>query len=178
MAGKPGSPGSPRNPRNPGNGDGRNKPMASRQLTTVLLLGLLAISASAQEPPWDPARVKPCDRSCLTGIMDRYVGAMMKHDRTGLPLEPELRMTENAAQIAVGEGILWRARVEPTTFKLYVADPIAGQVGLQTVLNIEGRPALVAIRLKVGRLRILEIEQMLDRNVGPRAMERLRTPPP
>ena len=48
-----------------------------------------AVSASAQEPPWDPARVKACDRTCLTGMMDRYVGAMMKHDRTGLPLEPE-----------------------------------------------------------------------------------------
>ena len=152
--------------------------MPSKQLTMVLLLGVLIVNARAQEPPWDPARVKPCDRSCLTGIMDRYLDAMMKHDRTGLPLEPELRMTENAAQIAVGEGILWRARVEPTTFKLYVADPIAGQVGLQTVLNIEGRPALVAIRLRVERLRILEIEQLLDRNVAPQAMELLRTPRP
>jgi hypothetical protein len=133
-------------------------PMTSSKPAMVLLLGLLAASASAQEPPWDPARVKPCDRPCLTGVMDRYLDAMMKHDRTGLPLEPELRMTENAAQIAVGEGILWRAKVEPMSFKLYVADPIAGQVGLQTVLNIEGKPALVAIRLKVERLRILEIE--------------------
>jgi hypothetical protein len=152
--------------------------MNFRRPTTVLMLGLLAVGASAQEPPWDPVRVKPCDRSCLTGLMDRYVDAIMKHDRTGLPLEPELRMTENAAQIAVGEGILWRARVEPTAFKLYVADPIAGQVGLQTVLNIEGRPALVAIRLKVERLRILEIEQLLDRNIAPQAMELLQTPRP
>jgi hypothetical protein len=160
--------------------------MTSKPLTAVLVLGLLAcpersrgaVSASAQEPPWDPARVKACDRPCLTGMMDRYLGAMIKHDRAGLPLEPELRMTENAAQIAVGEGILWRARVEPMPFKLYVADPVAGQVGLQTVLNIEGRPALVAIRLKVERLRILEIEQLLDRNIAPQALDLLQAPRP
>src|SRR5438477_1274052 len=97
--------------------------MPSKQLTMVLLLGVLIVNARAQEPPWDPARVKPCDRSCLTGIMDRYLDAMMKHDRTGLPLEPELRMTENAAQIAVGEGILWRARVEPTTLQALCRRP-------------------------------------------------------
>jgi hypothetical protein len=101
---------------------------------------------------------------------------MIAHDRSGLPLERDVRMTENTAAMDVGEGILWRARVEPTSFKLYVADPVAGQVGLQTVLNIEGRPALVAIRLKVERARILEIEELLDRNVAPQAMELLRTP--
>ena len=72
-----------------------------RQLTTVLLLGLLAVSASAQEPPWDPARVKACDRSCLTGIMDRYVDAMMKHDRTGFPLEPDTVMGRVFAKMSM-----------------------------------------------------------------------------
>ena len=114
------------------------------------MLALLAVNAGAQEPPWDPSAVKPCDRPCLTAIMDRYLAAMIAHDRSGLPLERDVRMTENTAAMDVGEGILWRAKVEPTTFKLYVADPVAGQVGLQTVLNIEGRPALVAIRFEGG----------------------------
>jgi hypothetical protein len=82
--------------------------------------------------------------------MDRYLAAMIAHDRSGLPLERDVRMTENTAALDVGERILWRAKVEPTTFKLYVADSVAGQVGLQTVLNIEGRPALVAIRIEGG----------------------------
>ena len=110
--------------------------------------------------------------------MDRYLDAMVKHDPKALPLERDVRMTENTAAMPVGEGVLWRARVEPTAFKLHVADPVAGQVGLQTVLNVEGRPALVAIRLKVERLRILEIEQLYDRNVASQAMELLRTPRP
>ena len=152
--------------------------MRSRVVARLLAIGLLAAGVSAQEPPWDAANVKPCDRACLVAIMDRYVDAMIKQDRSGLPLEPELRITENTATIGAGEGILWRARLEPTPFTIHVADPVFGQVGLQTVLNIEGRPALVAIRLKVERRRILEIEQLLDRAIAPQAMELLRAPRP
>ena len=148
--------------------------MRSTVVATLVSIGLVGVGVSAQEPPWDPANVKSCDRACLVAIMDRYVDAMIKQDRSGLPLEPELRITENTATIGVGEGILWRARLEPTHFKLHVADPIFGQVDLQTVLNVEGRPALVAIRLKVERRRILEIEQLLDRAIAPQAMELLR----
>ena len=136
------------------------------------------VSVGAQEPPWDPARVQACDRACLVAIADRYLDALVKQDRTGLPLEPETRITENTATVNIGEGILWKARVEATAFKIHVADPLSGQVGLQTVLNIEGRPALVAIRLMVQRRRILEIEELLDRNIAPQAMELLRTPRP
>jgi hypothetical protein len=39
----------------------------------------------------------------------------MKHDPKNLPLAVDLRMTENTAQVNIGEGILWRARVEPTS---------------------------------------------------------------
>jgi hypothetical protein len=37
--------------------------MTSRILAGALLLGLLAVNAGAQEPPWDPSVVKPCDGS-------------------------------------------------------------------------------------------------------------------
>ena len=150
-------------------------------LVTVVglaMLGALAECAAAAEPPWDPARAQPCDRACLIGMMDAYLDALVRDDSSGLPLERGLRITENTAAIAIGEGVLWRAKLEPSTFKLYVADPVAGQVAIQTVLNIEGRPALVAIRLKVERRRIVEIEQLFDRQVAPEAMELLRTPRP
>jgi hypothetical protein len=101
---------------------------------------------------------------------------MMKRDPKTLPLARDLRFTENTAQIEIGEGILWRARVEPTSFKYYIADPVAGQVAIGAVFNIEGRPALTAIRLRVERGRILEIEQLVDRNVAPQAMPLLKTP--
>src|SRR5262245_38533054 len=147
----------------------------------AFLFACMFVSAShirGQEPPWDPSAVKDCDRQCLTGIMDRYTAAIMKHDPKSLPLAVEMRFTENTAQINIGEGILWRARVEPTSFKYYVADPIAGQVSIGAVFNVDGRPALTAIRLKIERARILEIEQLVDRNVAPQAMTLLQTPRP
>jgi len=43
----------------------------------VIMAGLLAVSTGAQEPPWDPARAKPCDRACLVEIADRYIDAIV-----------------------------------------------------------------------------------------------------
>ena len=144
----------------------------------ILIVGCNMVSAFGQEPAWDASKIKPCDRTCLTTVVDRYVESFIRKDRSSVPVAPEHRFTENTAQLDVGEGFLWKAKVDPTAFKIYVADPIAGQVALQTVLNIEDRPALVAIRLKVERGRILEIEHLIDRNVAPQAMELLRTPRP
>jgi hypothetical protein len=66
----------------------------------------------------------------------------------------------------VGEGMLWRSKVESTSFKIYIADPVTGQVALQARLLIQGRSALVSVRLKVDRGKISQIEQLYDRNIN------------
>ncbi len=76
----------------------------------------------------------------------------------------------------VGEGVLWRSKVEPTSFKIYVADPVEGQVAQQARLTIQGRNALVVVRLKIDRGKILEIEQLYDRNINDAAVPLLTTP--
>src|ERR1700677_1263837 len=78
----------------------------------------------------------------------------------------------------VGEGVLWRSEVEPTPFKIYVADPVTGQVALQARLMFQGRNALVAVRLKVDRGHITEIEQLYDRSINDAAVPLLTTPRP
>jgi hypothetical protein len=67
---------------------------------------------------------------------------------------------ENTAQLDLGEGILWRAKFEPTGFAIHVVSPVAEQVALQAVFKVEGRPAIAAIRSKIDRGQILEIEQL------------------
>jgi hypothetical protein len=150
-----------------------------------LLLGVTATTFAApfdsaqgeQEPPWNPTAIKECDRACLVGIMDGYMNAIFKKDPKAVPaLAPDVRMTENTGQIDVGEGVLWRSKTEPTPFKIYVADPIAGQVALQTRLNLQGRDTLAAIRLRIDRGKILEIEQLQAGNIAPQAVELLTTP--
>jgi len=146
----------------------------------AFLLSLSAINLSAAgEPEWDPATLKECDRSCLIGIMDGYMDALFKHDPKAVPpLSIDVRMTENTGEMSVGEGVLWRNKIEPTGFKIYVADPVAGQVAQQARLKIGGKDALVAIRLKVDRGKIQEIEQLYDQNIDKAAIPLLTTPLP
>lgn len=147
-------------------------------------LGLLLVScaigfSTAGEPEWNPAALKACDRACMVGIMDGYMNALFKHDPASVPpLAVNVRMTENTGEMTVGEGVLWRNKVEPTGFDITVADPVAGQVARQARLKVGGRDALVAIRLKVDRGKIEEIEQLYDRDIDAAAIPLLTTPVP
>ena len=157
-----------------------------RLMNRLLVLGmafLLACSAvnavSAGEPEWNPAALKECDRACLVGIMDGYMDALFKHDPKAVPpLAIDVRMTENTGEMTVGEGVLWRNKVEPTSFKIYVADPVSGQVAQQARLKVGGRDTLTAIRLKVDRGKIQEIEQLYDQSIDKAAIPLLTTPLP
>src|ERR1700719_1943169 len=150
--------------------------------TTLAAIGalcLLAASSTATEPEWGPSRVKDCNRECLVGFMDGYMNAIYKHDpKAAPPLAIDVHMTENTGRMDVGEGVLWRSKVEPTSFKIYVADPVTGQVALQARLLIQGRSALVAVRLKVDRGQISEIEQLYDLAINDAAIPLLTTPRP
>ena len=151
-------------------------------LAAMSMLAIAAPSAAQDKPwykrPWDPANVKPCDRACLVAIGDDYMRALETKDRSALPLAEVVVMTENTGAMKFGEGLLWRETVAPTGFRITVADPVQGQVAYQTVLRVGGRPAMVAVRLKVERNMIVEVEQLYDRNVAPEAMELLTTARP
>ncbi|MFC1840002.1 hypothetical protein ACFL1N_10505 [Thermodesulfobacteriota bacterium] len=149
-------------------------------LFAVLLSGCMAVHRTAMgEPEWNPAEISECDRACLVGIMEGYMNAMFKQDINAVPpLSKDVRMTENTGVMEVGEGVLWRTRTEPTSFKIYVADPVFGQVALQTRLKVGGRNALVAVRLKVDRGKIQEVEQLYDREIDDAAIPLLTTPVP
>lgn len=147
-------------------------------LIAVLLWGCLPFNRVVMgEPEWNPAEIRDCDRTCLVKIMDGYMNALFKQDPDAVPpLAKDVRMTENTGVMDVGEGVLWRTKTEPTDFKIYVADPVSGQVALQARLKIGGRNALVAVRLKVDRGKIQEIEQLYDREIDDAAIPLLTTP--
>lgn len=156
------------------------RPAGMLAVPAILLLSGWAVApAVAGEPEWNPDAVKACDRKCLVDIMDRYMNAIFRHDMGALPpLSIDVRMTENTGAMDVGEGVLWRFDTEPTSFKIYVADPVSGQVAQQARLKIGGRDALVAVRLKIDRGKIQEIEHLYDRNIDAAAIPLLTTPVP
>ena len=50
-----------------------------------MLICVMAATMVAQEPEWNAANIKECDRACLVGIMDGYMNAMFKHDPKSVP---------------------------------------------------------------------------------------------
>ncbi len=121
-----------------------------------------------------------CDRACMISITDQYLAALVKHDPSGLPLNRDVKFTENDVTLHLGTEGLWIGASEaPTTFKIYAVDLDTGQVGFYGVMKEWGRPLIIALRLKVVNGKITQIEQVLARNIrGDAALKNLVTPRP
>ena len=136
-----------------------------------------------------------CDRACLLGIADTYLAALTAHDPSKAPLAPNARFTEQSQTLKVGEG-LWRTVTQgPTAFKLPVADPVAGQIGVIVMLRANmprpPGPALTAVApppdppgpaavqlalwLKVENRQITEAEHIVARITSPNQLANLQT---
>jgi len=116
-----------------------------------------------------PALAQTCDRTCLEGLLDKYVDAMLAHNPAQLPLAKDVRFTENGQQLDLGEG-LWASMAGKGVYKLVVSDVEAGQVAALVSVREEDRdpakptPAMVAIRLRVQKGLITEVETLLQRS--------------
>ena len=121
----------------------------------------------------------PCGRACLTGLVDRYLAALVAHDPAGLPLNRDVKFTENTARLHVGTEGLWVAASEaPTGPRIYAIDVGAGQAGFYGVMKERGRPLIIALRLKVVNGQMTEIEHVLARTLREDALRNLAQPRP
>jgi hypothetical protein len=115
----------------------------------------------------------------MTGVVDRYLAALVRHDPTGLPLNRDVKFTENAARLNVGREGLWIGASElPTGFRIYAVDVGAGQAGFYGVMKERDKPLIIALRLKVVNGQITEIEHVLARNLRAETVKNLATPRP
>ena len=155
------------------------------------LLVALTVSTAAQRS----GGTGDCDRACLTGIADAYIAALVAHAPSKAPLASNVRFTEQAQALKVGEG-LWKTTTQgPTTFKIVVADPIAGQVGVIVMMKADLGPPPVnpitgtappvppgpadvqlAFRLKVQKKQITEAEHLYARIIAPSQIANLQKP--
>jgi hypothetical protein len=101
-------------------------------------------------------------RASLEGLMNNYLEALVAHDPTRLHLARGVKHTENTIEIPVGEG-LWGTASDNATYRLYVCDPAAGQVGLFGLMKENDFPVIVSIRLKTEKDLITEIESIVAR---------------
>jgi len=139
----------------------------------------LVLGASASATPIGAGVAPPCGRSCMTGLVDRYLAALVRHDPTGLPLNRDVKFTENTAVLKVGTEGLWVGASDlPSGFRIYAVDVGAGQAGFYGVMKERDRPLIIALRLKVVNGQITEIEHVLARNLRPEAVKNLANPRP
>jgi hypothetical protein len=150
----------------------------SRHYWLVAVIALV-LSPSASAAPIGDGVAPACDRACMTDIVDRYIAALVRHDPTGLPLNRDVKFTENTARLKVGSEGLWVGASElPTGFHIYAVDVGAGQAGFYGVMKERGRPLIIALRLKLVNGQITEIEHVLARNLRAESVKNLAIPRP
>ncbi len=119
-----------------------------------------------------------CDRTCLDKLVDTYVAALVAHDPSQAPFIADVRFVENAVPLRPGEGLWKTASDGPTTFKIYVPDPAAQQVGFLCVMKEGDKPIQLGLRLKLKNGKIVEAEHLIARDLRENGLQNLQTPRP
>jgi len=142
--------------------------MAKRHLLIAVtaayfLGGVCATSCAAQAPTGQKsaAASSGCDRACLEGFVDQFLDALVAHDPSKLAVTKIVKFTENGQRLELGDGF-WRTATARGSYKLYVADTEAGQVGFLGTMREAGQPVLIALRLKIRDRRISEAEMLVE----------------
>jgi hypothetical protein len=119
-----------------------------------MLAGALAACSAADEGP-------ACDRACLLKLTDDYVASLARHSAEGVPLSDEARIVENIKPIRAGEGLWKDTTAGPTRFQVHVPDEANQTAGWLGMIQRDGKPTMVAIRLKLDPMgSIVEAEHL------------------
>ena len=120
------------------------------------LTGIVALAAFAAGAT--PALAQtPCDRACLTAVIDGYFAALIANNPGALRQASGARITENGAEKKLAD-TFWDGAAE-TVFRFDIVNTTRGDTGTQTVIrNADGSKTMHMLRLKVQRGAITEIE--------------------
>lgn len=113
--------------------------------------------AAGQAPGTDTAK---CSREDLKAQVAGYFAALAAHDPSMLPQGAGLKFTENAMQLQLGEGLMWKtAAAAKLTRSLYDAER-CGTVTEAVVPN-SGTDTIYGLRLQVVDRELTEIESIV-----------------
>jgi hypothetical protein len=141
-----------------------------RRIKLLVACGAMVVigcgSGSAPGTPASQAAHAGCDRACLGNALDRYLEAVVAHDPSKAPLAYGIRQTENAVNVAPGQGT-WQSVTGLGEVQRKYFDPVTGQAGYYgTVLEGE-ETAIVTVRLRVENEEITEAEWYIARANDP-----------
>jgi hypothetical protein len=157
-----------------------------RRLATVFLAALLVgqvvgqggTARGATHSASPNALPDRCDRACLEGVVDSYLAALVAHDPSRVPIATDVKFVENTVPLHPGDGLWKTASALPTTFKIYVPDPVAEQIGFIGVMQESDKTVELGLRLKVHKGRIVEAEHLVARQIRDTSLPNLQTPRP
>lgn len=129
-------------------------------------------------PAAPPEPSIPCDRACLLQIADQYLAALVAHDPSKVTFADNAKFVENVTAMKPGDGLWKTASALPTTFKIYVPDPVSGEVGFIGVMQESDKPIELALRLRIVNKKIAQAEHLIARNLMERSLANLQTPRP
>jgi hypothetical protein len=118
------------------------------------------------------------DRAGLIAILNQFLASLPKHSPADVPLASNFKITEQAVRIPAGDGLWVSATSGPTAFNIQLADPVSGQAGFFGVIHEWDKPVLLATRLKVVSGMVIEIENVIARDLREASLANLKTPRP
>ncbi|MDR0310335.1 MAG: hypothetical protein LBJ21_01995 [Acidobacteriota bacterium] len=148
--------------------------MGHKKITIALCALFLMVFS-----PGNSQAAETCDRECLVATMKNYLAALVKHDPKAVPLDSDIKFTENTVILPVGEGLWVTASGGPTDFQIYAADPVTQQVAALVIMK-ENSDAnlLLGVRLALRRGKIAEAEHHAVRDASLLTMSNLQKPRP
>lgn len=131
--------------------------------TLPVLAALLGMASASAQPP---SGAGPCDRECLRGTMTTFLYALIEHDASKIPAADGVRVTEDAIEKPLANLGLLRTVTRLRGYRQDILDERAGMAGAHVVVEEDGAPVLLVVRLGVVDGEISEIETVATRSRG------------
>jgi hypothetical protein len=133
-----------------------NRPGRAALITAIVMLVCTMVSITGAQSP------ASCDRVCLADMLDGYAAAFEARDPSRLPVAADVRFTENARELALGEGA-WRTAGPALDYHDDLLDPETGGAARLSAFRENDGIAQYFVRLSVVDRRITEIETLVVR---------------
>jgi hypothetical protein len=118
-------------------------------------------SAHAAARRSQAALTRGCDRSCLSGLLSDYLSALVAADASRLKVSEPVHFTEDQQERQFGVQGIWSHHVTLTGYRFDIIDVRAGVAASLVKVQIDGMPALLALRLLTRDARISGVESIV-----------------
>ena len=132
-----------------------------RSIALASLFVILTVMSNAQAQAGMAADTCSCE--CLRGFITQYLDAMISHNPKAIPTAPNARFTEDTKTLPLGEG-LWKGASKVRAYRQDFLDVREGVAASHVVVEENGTPVMLALRLKIENGKIAEIETMVTRS--------------